>query len=128
MNDFLGIVIDRSLKSEDFIYHLNVVATRQIGSWGLLLVSIPENELNAQIETLQHNMVEVEEDCWYAHFFRGNDLIVVYKDRAFRATLDPETWNEAIQYGLDNGIPIEQLDFKPRTRTDAASYFGLVDN
>ena len=127
MRDYLGIVIDRSLKNENFINCLHVVAKRQVGAWELLMVSLVDHEVNAKIESLQHNMIDVKEDCWYAHFFRDNDLIVVYQDRTFRITLDPETWADAVQYGVDNGIPIEQLDFKPRTRTDAVSYFGATD-
>ena len=127
MSDYLGIVVDRSLKSEDFINYLRVVATRKAGSWRLLLVSVVAQEVDAQIQELQRNMVLVKEDCWYAHFFRDNDLIVAYQDRTFRATLEPATWVDAVQYGMDNGIPRGQLDFQPRTRADAAVYFAVRD-
>lgn len=52
--------------------------------------------------------------------------MVVYQDRTFHATVNPETWTQSIQHGLDNGIPREQLDFKPRTKVDAMAYFGSV--
>lgn len=70
-------------------------------------------------------MVNINEDCWYAHFFRDQELIVVYQDRVFRATGDPSTWEEPIRYGRAHGIPLEQLDFHPRTKVDARSFFDV---
>ena len=127
MGDYLGVVVDRSLKNENFINYLHVVAMRRSGSWRLWLVSVVALEVEAQIQALQRNMVLLKEDCWYAHFFRDNDLIVVYQDHTFRITPEPETWVDAVQYGMDNGIPRGQLDFQPRTRADAAVYFAVRD-
>ncbi len=123
MADFLGIVIDQSLLNKDFINHMDVVARRQVGAWGFLLVSVPKQEMHTRIAALQQSMVDIKEGGWYAHFFRDDELIVVYQDRVFHTTVDPETWSPSIQHGLNNGIPREQLDFTPRTRTDAWAYF-----
>ena len=128
MGNFLGIVVDQSLKNARAIDRMTVIAKKQIGSWGLLLVSIPEDELSKEIAMLQSDMINVKEDCWYAHFFQDDELIVVYQDRTFHATVNPETWTESIQHGLEHGIPMEQLDFTPRTRTEAMAYFGLSDS
>lgn len=125
MSSFWGIVVDQSLKDKDFIKHLNVVAKRQVGSWDLLLVSLSEHEMDGQIALLQQEMIDIKEGRWYAHFFRDNELIVVYQDRTFRMTVDPTSWTEAVQYGFNNGIPTEQLDFSPRTKIDTVTYFGL---
>lgn len=62
-----------------------------------------------QVFSFQDNMIDVREDCWYAHFFRGGELFVVYQDCAFKVNTNLETWTEAVQYGLDNGISKEQL-------------------
>lgn len=126
MNDHLGIVIDRSLKDPAVLPRLPVIARRQVGSWGFLLVSVPEAEIDRFISVLQSHLIEATVDCWYAHFFREDDLIVVYQDRIFHATLDPGSWGPAVQHGLERGVPREQLDFKPRTREDALAFFGMV--
>jgi hypothetical protein len=46
------------------------------------------------------------------HFWRGKDVIAVYKDRTFEFNYDKkETWSEAVNYGKSMGISEEQLDF-----------------
>lgn len=49
---------------------------------------------------------------WYAHFWRGGDMIVIYHDARFRVDrVDRSTWTPAIEHGRGKGIPDEQLDF-----------------
>lgn len=61
MGDYLGIVVDQSLRNDSFIDNMNVIAKRKAGSWVLLLVSVPEQEWSKQIATLQHDMIDVKE-------------------------------------------------------------------
>jgi hypothetical protein len=125
MQNYWGVVIDQSLKDQGYIDHLNVVAKRQVGGWGMLLTSVPADAAPVQIASLQSHMVDISNDCWYAHFFRDDELIIVYQDCTFRMTIDRLTWNDSIQYGLHHGIPLEQLDFWPCTTVDASTYFGV---
>jgi hypothetical protein len=49
---------------------------------------------------------------WYAHFWRGARMIVVYCDARFQMDrFDRSTWTRAIEHGKAKGIPDEQLDF-----------------
>jgi hypothetical protein len=49
---------------------------------------------------------------WYAHFWRGDEMIVVYSDARFEVDrADRSTWTTAIEHGRAKGIPDEQLDF-----------------
>jgi len=32
---------------------------------------------------------------------------------------------EVIEYGLNHGAPMEQLDFKPRTKEDSYEFFSI---
>ena len=49
---------------------------------------------------------------WYAHFWRGDDMIVIYHDARFQMDRsDRSTWRPAIEHGRRKGIPDEQLDF-----------------
>lgn len=70
-------------------------------------------------------MINVEEDCWYCHYFRDNELIIVYQDWVFYSLTDPKSWDDGIQYGLNHGVPKEQLDFKPRTVNDSYEFFNI---
>lgn len=125
--EYMGVVVDRSLKTDSDFNALNVIGHRQVGSWRLMLVSVADEKFVALVEKLQNSMINIQDGCWYAHFFRGVELVVVYQDRVFMATVDPSTWAEAVHYGFDHGIPSEQLDFHPRTVKDALSYFGVID-
>jgi hypothetical protein len=125
--EYMGIVVNRSLQDDKCFTRLNVIGHRQVGSWGLMLVSVADEEFAALVETLQNSMINIQDGCWYVHFFRGAELVVVYQDRVFRVTVDPSTWTDAVHYGFEHGIPTEQLDFHPRTVKDAFSYFGVTD-
>jgi len=49
---------------------------------------------------------------WYAHFWKGNKIIVVYNDKQFELDKnDKSTWKEAIEHGKKQGIPEKELDF-----------------
>ena len=49
---------------------------------------------------------------WYAHFWRDDDLIVIYHDARFQMDRgNRSTWTAAIEHGRAKGIPDEQLDF-----------------
>lgn len=48
---------------------------------------------------------------FYLHFYCGNELIVVYRNKVFLATSDKSTWEEAQSYGRGLGIVSKQLDF-----------------
>ncbi|MCL5116345.1 MAG: hypothetical protein M1272_04255 [Firmicutes bacterium] len=126
MKHALGVVVDHSLRDIEFVGELPVIAKRQAGTWGILLISVAEGGLDAMIQSLQKHMVSIAEDCWYAHFFGNGRLTVVYQDAVF-AVSDGESTMAAVQYGNDHGVPLEQLDFYPRTQAQAEAYFGLVD-
>jgi len=61
-----------------------------------------------QIDTLQHYVLR----GWYAHFWKGNKIIVVYNNKQFELVKnDKSTWKEAIEHGKKQGIPENELDF-----------------
>jgi hypothetical protein len=63
------------------------------------------------IKLIQENLVVKGE--YYAHLYRDDELVVIFKDRVFRITSEKSTWKPVIDYGLSLKIPIEQLDMKP---------------
>lgn len=123
--NYWGIVIEQSLKDGSVLEDFDLLAKKQIGGWTFRLVSVPEHEMEAKLAKLQRHMIDVREDCWYAHFFKDETMFVVYQDRVFKTSVDPDGWREAVEHGLRNGVPLEQLDFKPRTKDAAEAFFGL---
>ncbi|HEY4507393.1 MAG TPA: hypothetical protein VJJ47_00710 [Candidatus Paceibacterota bacterium] len=50
---------------------------------------------------------------WYAHFWDGNRVTVVFSDGALSFSKDDAAGRAAaVERGLAHGIPAEQLDFK----------------
>ena len=55
---------------------------------------------------------------FYCHFYRNDELIIVFRERVFRTSTQKTTWTEAIDYGKSIGIPAGQLDFIPNKMSD----------
>lgn len=122
MERYLGIVIEQCLKNRKALKHFDVVAAKA-GGWTFLLLSVSQEQFTDLIELLRASIEPSGK--WYAHFFRGNELVVVFHDAVFRAATDPTTWGPAVEHGLAAGIPLEQLDFNPHTKAGAEKLFGL---
>jgi hypothetical protein len=121
MGDYLGVVVRESLQDPSLTPP--VIASKHGVQWTLLLVRIPAEELHRELEAVQSNLDRT--NCWYAHFFREDELVVVFDDEVFWASTDPATWGSARQHGKDRGLPVDQLDFSPRTVAAAEAEFGL---
>lgn len=80
-------------------------AENPVDRWHLYEVEADEQ----QIDVLSRNL---KPRGWYVHFWRNDDIIVVFPHRKFLTThTDKTTRNKAIAYGISIGIPKEQLDF-----------------
>lgn len=119
-----GVVVAASCGDRGAPPGLAVRARRRTGTWEMLLVEVPDAGLDRAVAELQDHMLPVAEECWYAHLFRAEEMVVVYQDRAFRVRTDPGTWSEPIEHGRRHGVPDEQLDFDPRTVPGAHDRFG----
>ncbi len=115
MEEFHGIIVNKSLKNESVVDTWNVIGKKK-GNWVLYKVSVNEDDLNSFIKKLQSNMAK---GAWYAHFYNknGSKIIVVFKEKVFETSNNKENLNKIVQYGKSLGIPLEQLDFIPSTFT-----------
>lgn len=100
-----GTIVENSLADRNILLNLSVTKTWTDEDWILHDVVIDES----QIESIQKAL---NSGPWYVHFWEGDKIIVVYKDKIFTIKKsDISTWKEAIEYGKALGIPDEQLDF-----------------
>jgi hypothetical protein len=122
---YYGIVIEQSLADPAFAETLDVVHRRQDpnGSWVFLLVRIAPERLADELERIRQAFTS--EEPWYAHFFKSEQLAVVFPDAVIRMTTDPTSWTPAIEHGLALGIPLEQLDFWPHSSEQLEEAFAL---
>ncbi len=122
-SDYLGIVIQQSLQDANVALPAKLIARKILTTWAFLLVSVAGTAIDEHIRMLQARMVT--DGKWYAHYFRGEELVVVFHDAVFKISLNRATWGPVIEYGLKKGIPLEQLDFNPATLQGAKEFFGL---
>jgi hypothetical protein len=74
------------------------------GRWYLYWVDVTDDDIDRIQAVTRH--------VWYAHFWRGEQLVVIYDDARFDMhRFDDATWLPAIDHGLEQGLRREWLDF-----------------
>jgi hypothetical protein len=114
--DFKGVVIAEGLDNPTIINRFAVYKATitedglpidydgHFGRWHIYYVKYSKKEINE----LQPHM----QTGWYAHFWQGNKIIVVYNDKQFEIKKnDRSTWREAIEHGRAQGIPENEFGF-----------------
>lgn len=123
-SDYHGNFLDISFTDPNFIHTFKYLYKRKsrTNPWMMYDVIIPENELGNTIQKVQDTLKD--DAPYYNHLYRENELIVIFKKKVFRMTLDKSTWNEAIAYGRSLNIPDSQLVFSPNRFGDEEYYFS----
>lgn len=108
---YKGTIIEESL-----------VDARQLNDFRLRSLRITnENEMSARwhlyfVDATREDVEKLAKNLhpkkWYAHFWNGDDVIVVYPGKTFAFKHSkPETWKDAVEYGRTLNIPDDQLTF-----------------
>ncbi len=116
MADFKGVIIAEGLRDPTIINKFAVYKATiteddmpidydgHFGRWHAYHVMCSKEG----IDELQPQILK----GWYAHFWQGNKILVVYNDRQFEILKDDRpTWKEAIEHGREQGIAENELDF-----------------
>lgn len=116
MGDYKGVIIAEGLGDPTLINTFAVYKARitedgvpidyegHLGRWHIYHVTCSKKE----IDEIQPHILR----GWYAHFWKDNEIIVVYNDKQFEIMKDDKsTWKEAIDYGILQGIPENEFDF-----------------
>lgn len=121
--EYHGNLLDTEFKDPNFLKKFKVFASRKSrrNPWTMTGVIVPEEKVEEVIKDVQENLLD--DQPYYAHFYRDDELIIVYKKKVFRVTPDKSTWNEAIKYGRSLGIPDDQLVFAPNRFKDEEAYY-----
>jgi hypothetical protein len=113
MSEYHGILLDLEFKNKNFIKQFEVIGQKksETNPWFMIKVKVPEEKIEEVVKKCQENLSE--DEPYYCHFYRDDEVIVVFKNKIFRVTPEKITWKPVIEYGLSLNIPIEQLDMKP---------------
>lgn len=109
--DYTGTIVEESLSEPGVLDEIRIVGFKISSGegseerWHLYTVEVKKE----QIEKISHCL---KSEKWYAHFWKGKEVIVAYKDKTFAFNFDDkESWKPAVEYGVSIGIPLKQLDF-----------------
>jgi len=113
MNEYHGIIVEESLTDKALLSRMKILGKRfyQKNDFTVLRVEINKDKIEEFIELVRKNLRT--KPAFYAHFYRDDELIVVFPSKIFRIKPEKGTWKEAIEYGKSVGVPEEQLDFHP---------------
>ena len=110
MNEYKGCIVEESLTDNRILNNLKVVKIRITSEenaddrWHIYDSIVSKDEIDKFYEHLKQG--------WYMHFWKGNEMIILFKGKKFVVDVDDkDTWKDAIDYGLFIDIPKEQLDF-----------------
>lgn len=107
---YIGIIVEESLDDNILINNLSVrkvhITNHKIikDRWHMYEVNVSKKE----IDELSKHII----DDWYMHFWKGSDIIAIFKDKIFEFNYeDKSTWNNVLTYGQNLGLKEEELDF-----------------
>ncbi len=109
---YKGAIVEESLEDSRILNILKKIDmeitkdSKASDRWHMYTVEISKKDIEKIAK-------EIKPKLWYAHFWKENELIVVFRRKIFILNrYDQKSWKEAIEYGLKRGIPKKQLDFK----------------
>lgn len=111
--DYHGLVVKEGLRRPELLQQLPCLGHKRTENWTLVKFGLPAADLNRALDLIQAALLA--EPTYYAHVYGNEKLFVVFPDRIFRLGSEPAGpgWAEARRYGLDKGIPDEELVFHP---------------
>jgi hypothetical protein len=122
-DNYHGIILNISQQDKAIFDDLKIIGKRNVlpGIIVLFKAEVASNALELLIQKLQANKAKrflclIRE--FYCHFYRGNELIIVFRNKVFHVTTDRSSWIDVIEYGKSSGIPVKQLDFIPHKVED----------
>ena len=123
-NVFHAILIDKAFRDPELPENFKIFATRYSKDldWHLYGVEIEKNNLDKAIKLIQDGMKS--DAPYYTHFYDGEQIIVVFKEKIFNVKSDKSTWEPILKFGRETNIPEEQLDFWPYRFEQESEYFS----
>lgn len=108
---YKGTIIEESLLDSRILNNFKITKIhissedKEEDKWHLYTLDIDDSQIDMIMRQLKPS-------GWYAHFWNEDSIIAVFSNKKFiMSRSNKNTWNDAIEYGLQIGIVREQLDF-----------------
>jgi len=108
-----GTVVREGLRRPEVLSQFPILDTKRVGNWTLIKIGFPEVDLHRVVQVLQAALMD--EPTYFANLYGGHDdrVVAVFPERVFRMSRDRATWKAAASYGIERGIPKDELVFGP---------------
>lgn len=120
-----GILVDAAFRDSSLIGSFEEFSRKVDGDWTIIGVKVEDSAFEAATLKVQENLKK--DNPFYVHFYKGEDLVVVFSEQIFRVKINKESWAPIVEYGKTLEIPLEQLDFWPHRLQDEEAYFKQVE-
>ncbi len=111
--EYHGLIVREGIRDPTVFQAMTVLGTKTGQNWTLIKIGIEPKAISRVIREVQSNLLTEKGVPYYAHFYRGEELIIVFPDRVFHVSPEEDSWREAISYGESLGVPRAELDFRP---------------
>ncbi len=104
---YKAVLIENSLLDKEILRHVRVLSSKSVADRVVHEIRLSKS----QIEDIQKHIVNMK---WFFHVWSPgkDDVMVVFKDKIFNIKRSEEArWQPAILYGMEQGIPREELSF-----------------
>ena len=108
---YTGVLVKEGLRRPEILNQFPILGSRRGDNWTMVKVGVPEADLSRAVKLIQSTLIE--EPTYFAHLIRDEELIIIFPDRIFTTRKGDRGLREAVQYGLEKGIPAKELDFSP---------------
>ncbi|MCK5800168.1 MAG: hypothetical protein KAI47_23420 [Deltaproteobacteria bacterium] len=110
---YRAIIVREALRRPEILQRFPILGSQRVDAWNLVKVGIPAADLSRAVKLLQETLIEEPTYYTYVYATHGDELTVIFPEREFHVTRDSSTWDEAIAYGVDRGVPRDELVFTP---------------
>ncbi len=116
--NYRGIIIEESLVDRSIIEDRPIISKTTVNPdsenpWHMDKIELPEIDLDTFTKLISE-MLKTDQG-WYVHFYhedpKNDALIVVFPNKIIKTK--KTSYKEAIDYGLNLGIPRNQMEIKP---------------
>ncbi|MDD2785607.1 MAG: hypothetical protein PHS79_01785 [Patescibacteria group bacterium] len=109
-HEFKGTIVEESLQDNRILNDLHIIGVEisqdenPANRWHMYSVLVTREDIERLSVTIKPK--------WYMHFWKDRDIVAIFQGKQFEFNYDDKsTWAQAVEYGLSQGIPKEQLDF-----------------
>lgn len=122
--NYKGVIIRESLENPLVLNEVKILdlkvekvtekhKTPWVNYWYLFTVEILEDKAEEIMEKISDSLDSKHGGSWYADFKNEKFHYIVFWDKVFKVDLSSPKYRDAMEYGVNLGIPWYQLDFSP---------------